>query len=160
MILKIPDYSDEQLRRMPPVDRHELWKKARSLGVTVSKALELAEKIEALGLPYSDPKCLKLDDPITIKMYELVFSPEGKKAGLDATSAGLPALAGIDPILTRELGVDYGAHNMSTMTAGAFVAEMMRTFGFEKTGKSGKLPTGCRAKTAVFFAPRVKTSAP
>src|SRR4051794_2688956 len=93
--------------------------------VDSDEARELVHMIEALGLPYSDPESLKFDDPIFLKMHEIIFSDPGKKAALEATKAGLPALAGVDPLLSAVLGVDYGSHNDGTINAGYLVAQMM-----------------------------------
>jgi hypothetical protein len=109
--------------------------------------------IETLGLPYSDPGSLKFDDPIFLKMHEIIFSERGKAAAIEATQAGLPALAGIDPLLSEALGVDYGSHNDGTINAGYLVAQMMRAQGYKLTGRKGKLPPACTAKTAEIYVP-------
>ena len=140
-----------KLRAMSVHDGHTIWKRAR--GMTAPEAKQMVAWIEGLGLPYSDSDCLKGDDPIFIKMYELILSSEGKKAAIEATREGLPAMAYVDPILARVLGVDYASHNMGTTSAGSLVAEMMRTQGYKNTGKKGKLPQGCVAKTAELYAP-------
>ncbi len=94
--------------------------------------------------------CILSTDPIYIGMNEIVNSPEGRTAAIAAASAGLPALAGIDPILSTAFGADYGKHNLSTATAGDFVANLMRSLGYKKMGRKD-LPSHCVARTADFF---------
>jgi hypothetical protein len=102
--------------------------------------------------------CLTLDDPITLKMEEIILSPEGRQAAIAATAAGLPAMAGIDPILSTALGDDYGKHNFATATAGDFVAKLMRSLGYKEAG-SRKLPSHCVAKTALFWVEEAQPNA-
>jgi hypothetical protein len=150
-MIKVPQYTDEQLSSFSVHQRHEIYKKARALGTP--EALALCDRIERSGLPFSDSASLRSNDPIVQKMAEVIFSPEAVAAALEATNKGLPALAGIDPLLSEVLGVDYGSHNDGTMNAGFIVAEMMRTRGFKNSGRKGKLPPTCVAKTAEIFVP-------
>jgi hypothetical protein len=140
---------EAKLRGMTVHDRHRLWINARKLDT--DEARRLVQMIEVLGLPYSDPGSLKFDDPIFMKMEEIVFSSDGKAAGIEATKNGLPALAGIDPLLSAKLGVDYGSHNDGTINAGYLVAQMMRMQGYKLSGRKGKLPPTCVAKTAEIY---------
>jgi hypothetical protein len=150
MMVKIPDYSDEQLKAMGASGRHTIYKRARALGTP--GALKLCERLDRLGLPYSDDSTVHLDDPIVLKMHEIVNSKEGVDAMLQAFSNGLPPLTGVDPMLAAALGVDYGKHNMTTHTAGAIVAERMTMMGFRKIpGRQKPLPPGCVARSAVMF---------
>jgi hypothetical protein len=148
-MLKIPSYSDEQLKAMGPSGRHTVYKRARALGPP--EALKLCERLDQLGLPYSDDAIVHLDDPLVLKMHEIVNSKEGVDAMLKAFSEGLPPLAGVDPLLAATLGVDYGKHNMTTNTAGAIVAERMTMMGFRKAPQQKSLPPGCVARSAVMF---------
>ncbi len=102
--------------------------------------------------------CLTNDDPITIKMREIVNSAEGRATAIAAAKAGLPGLAGIDPLLSTEFGADYGKHNMSTATAGDFVANLMRSLGYKKVG-TRTLPSHCVARTADLFVRDDQTGA-
>lgn len=142
---------EAKLRSMTVHDRHRLWINARK--VDTEEAREMVRMIEGLGLPYSEPGSLKSDDPISIKMNEIIFSSEGKAAAIEATKNGLPALAGIDPLLSKALGVDYGSHNDGTIGAGYLVAQMMRMQGYKLSGRKGKLPPTCVAKTAEIYVP-------
>jgi hypothetical protein len=97
--------------------------------------------------------CITLDSPIYAKMDEIVSSPEGQAAAVAAAEAGLPAMAGIDPMLSAALGADYGKHNMSTATAGDLVARLMRSLGYKKVpGKEPRMPN-CVAKTGQLWVP-------
>jgi len=107
--------------------------------------------LENAGLPYSEGACLAMDDPITLKIGDLLNSKEGMKALIATTEAGLPAIAGIDRTLSQTLGVDYRGHNMSTATAGSLVAARMRQLGYRNSGKKGKLPSGSVAMTGEIF---------
>jgi hypothetical protein len=94
--------------------------------------------------------CILATDPIYIGMKEIVNSPAGRAAAIAAANAGLPGLAGIDPMLSTAFGADYGKHNFATATAGDFVANLMRSLGYKKVGRKD-LPSHCVARTADFF---------
>src|SRR4051812_31632220 len=111
---------EKKLRAMSVHDRHQVWVNARKKDTPEAKAI--VETIEGLGLPFSEVGGLRMDDPIVQKMYQIIFSAEGKAAGLESTKKGMPALTGIDPLLFSALGVDYGSHNDATLTAGYLVA--------------------------------------
>lgn len=136
----------ERLRAVSPHERHRLYMNACAKADTEDGAA-LKLLIEESGLPFSDDAALKMDDPISLKMIEIIFSPEGRQAALDATNKGEPAMLGIDPLLKAALGVDYGSHNMGTATAGAIVGALMRQLGFTNAGQK-PLPDYCVAKTA------------
>jgi hypothetical protein len=132
-------------------ERHTVWKRARALGTPAGDVL--AHAIESLGLPFSEANGLRMDDPVTIKMFEIINSPEGRQACVNATTANQPAIAGVDAMLNDALGVEYGKHNMATHTAGAIVADLMRELGYVKIGQKA-LPAGCIARSGVFWKPR------
>ncbi len=92
-----------------------------------------------------------MDDPVTIRMFEIINSAEGRAAMIAATEKGLPAISGVDHRLSAELGVDYGGHNQATQTAGFLVAERVRQLGYRNSGRKGKLPERSIAKTAEIF---------
>lgn len=142
-------YTPEKIRGMTVHDRHQLWKNARKRND--DEARELAKLIEECGLPYTENTALTMDDPITLKIFEIVNSEESKVAMIEATERGLPAIDGIDDRLSEELGVDYGAHNMSTNTAGRLVAERMQRLGYRKLNRKGKLRGGRVAQTGEIF---------
>lgn len=139
----------EELAAMSVHQRAELHKNASRLGHTPDGA-ELKAQIEAAGLPYSDDAALKGDDPITLTMIKVVYSPEGREAAITATNAGEAAMAGVDPLLQAALGVDYGSHNFGTNRAGEIVGSLMRSLGYKK-GPDKDLPSHCVAKTAATW---------
>jgi hypothetical protein len=146
MTIKVPAYSDDQLRSFSPSERHTIYKKARAHGTP--EALELCERIRSLGLPYSEAAALKQNDPITMRIYEIAFTEAASSAMKAAIEAGQPPMIALDPLLVADLGVDYGPHNHSTNMAGRIAAERMEMFGFRRTGRKGPLPKTCIAKTA------------
>lgn len=139
----------EKIERMTPSERHNIYKNAIRIGGRDAETV--LGLLEQLALPYSDPACATLDDPLCLKIAEIVNSSAGVDAMREATDQGMPALAGVDPMVAAVLGADYGRHNMTTATAGSFVAERMRRLGYRDIGKKAKLPNGCVAKTGALF---------
>ena len=139
----------EVLAALSVHDRAELYANACRLGHTAESAA-LKQRIEDAGLPYSEDAALKGDDPITRKMTDIIYSPEGRAAALKGQSEGLPAMAGIDPLLQIALGSDYGPHNRGTIKAGEIMGALMRSLGFRK-GPEKELPPHCVAKTAATW---------
>jgi hypothetical protein len=147
-------WTPSKLAALSPSDRATMWKRAR--GQNTPEAIALVKMIEDSGLPYSEAKCPTNDDPLTIAIYDVVFSKEGRAAAVKAVENGLPPLAGIDPLLLEKLGVDYGAHNKTTATAGGLIAELMRSLGYKETGKSAPLRVGSVAKTGQMWSKRLE----
>ena len=102
--------------------------------------------------------CLTMDHPITLKMQQIIDSPQGRHAATAAAAAGLPAMAGVDPLLSTALGADYGKHNYATATAGDMVAKLMRLLGYVETG-SRSLPSHCVAKKGLLWVSKVEGEA-
>ena len=96
-------------------ERHQLWLNAKA--ATGEEAKILVKLIENSGLDYlaDKAKSVTLDSPIGRKLEKIVFSPDGKKAAIESTKAGLPAIAGVDPLLQAGLGEDYNPHNEATI---------------------------------------------
>lgn len=65
---------------------------------------EIMDLIVSSGLPLSSGG-MRMSDPAYLKMEELTWSTEGRKAAVDATESGLPALAGIEPLIVAALGI-------------------------------------------------------
>ena len=84
-------------------------------------------------------------------MESFCRSPEGIEAALVAAKAGEAPMAGVDPVLQRKLGPEYGQRD-STSWAGTFVGEEVQALGWRRSGRK-KLPHDCIAKTAAFFLP-------
>lgn len=139
----------EELKVMSVHTRADLYGNACRLGHTDDGAA-LKALIEEAGLPYSEEAALKGDDPITITMIRVIYSPEGREAAIAATKADEAAMARVDPLLQVALGVDYGPHNMGTVRAGEIVGTLMRSLGYKK-GPIKDLPPHCVAKTAASW---------
>jgi hypothetical protein len=95
---------------------------------------------------------LPRDHPTIQEIEEIIMSDEGRAAGKQASDQGLPAMAGVDAMLSTALGSRYGNHD-TTSWAGTFMAEVMADAGYVQT-KRKAMPEGCIAKTAAFFEPR------
>ena len=96
---------------------------------------------------------MRLSDPVYLKMEEIIWGKEGRKAALTATENGLPALCGVEPLLKNELGSRYSPHDMGTVSAGAIMGQLMRHLGYAAAGEA-KCPEGGVAKTAMKWLPR------
>ncbi len=142
-------WTSDELKSMSVHERAELYRNACRLSHTPEGAALKSLLLET-GLPFSEDGCLTMDDPITIKMYAVINSTEGRAAALGAVAKGEPALAGIDPLLQVALGSDYGSHNMGTATAGGLVGQLMQSLGYKKTGQK-PMPGHCVAKTAATW---------
>ncbi|MGE5548245.1 MAG: hypothetical protein ACM33T_15170 [Solirubrobacterales bacterium] len=138
----------DQIAKLPQERRAAMYDNALRVGGPEGQAL--AKLIEESGLPYRNPTCPSDNDPIMRRIEEVVFSGEGRKAAIEAAAQGLPAMAGIDPLLQQALGKDYGKHNLTTATAGDRVANLMRQMGYREAG-SRSLPSGCVAKSAMLW---------
>lgn len=138
----------EEIAKLPQERRAAMYDNALRVGGPEGQAL--AKLIEESGLPHRNPSCPSDNDPIMRRIEEVVFSEEGRRAAIAAADQGLPAMAGIDPLLQQALGKDYGKHNLTTATAGDRVANLMREMGYREAG-SRSLPTGCVAKTAMLW---------
>jgi hypothetical protein len=111
---------------------------------------QLAREIERLGLPYEEPDRLAEDDPIRIAMAEIIGSAAGRSACIEATLDGLPAIAGIDPLLHDAFGRDYRQSDEAVATAAAIVAEVMESLGYAQAGTKA-LPSRYIARSGVFW---------
>lgn len=137
--MKVP--SDARLHAMSPEERMNLRRNALRIGGELGNAT--IARLEALNLPVSSGG-MSLGDPIYCEMQNIVWSAEGKEAAVQAIKNGLPALAGVDPLLQRLMGSRYGRAAQGTMNAGSLVAEVMRHLGYEKVGEA-PLPSDCVA---------------
>lgn len=142
-------WSLEKLKALSVHDRGVLYKNACAKADN-PEAAELKAMIESVGLPYSEEGSVTMDDPLTLRMQEIIYSEAGKAAAVKGAKEGMPALTYIDPMLQAALGVDYGAHNQTTHTAGLLVAQLMTSLGYRKD-RSKPLPSNCVAKTAAMW---------
>ncbi len=137
-----------KLRERSQTERHAVWKRARALNS--AEGNHLARAIERLGLPYAEPEPLAADDARMIAMREVMASPAARSAALEATLDGLPAMAGIDPLLHDRLGEDYRRDAAAVPAAQALVAELMTALGYVDAGRKD-LPGRCVARWGVFW---------
>ena len=108
-------YDIGDLKRMTPEQRAALYENARR-GLTEG-GKEVIDLPDSSGLPLSAGG-MTTSDPTFLRMEELVWSVAGRKAAIVATEEGLPALAGVEPLFTAELGERYHPHDGGTMNAG------------------------------------------
>lgn len=134
-------YSLEDLKEMTPEQRAALYQNAARLRENGGQAI--IDLIDSSGLSLSSGG-IRSDDPTYLKMEEIIWSTEGRKAAIKATESGLPALAGVDPLISDELGGRYNPHDDGTRSAGYIQAGLMRHLGFVEDGQ-GRMPEGCVA---------------
>lgn len=135
---------------MSPAQRRALYDNAKRIGTP--EGVALVDLMLENSLLVTASGGLPRDHPIIQEIEEVCRSPEARAAAKSASDAGLPALAGVDPLLRAALGADYGSFD-TTSWAGGFVAEEMESQGYRQTGKRS-MPAGCVAKTAAFFVHR------
>ena len=146
----------DKLRKMSSEERHTLWQNAKSRVEKHPDAEALVDMIENCGLDYKPNKkaSITLDSKIGRTMARIIRSKAGIEAMLVAVSKGLPALAGVDPMLREALGSDYSKDNEATIQAGYLVTGAMEGLGYKK-GPQRPLPANCIARSGVIFR-RVK----
>lgn len=139
----------EALEGMTPEDRARVLENALRL-----RDQATIDLIRSSGLPLRrEGGGMSKDDPIYLEMEQIIWSREAKDAAIAATIDGQPAMAGVDPILQRRMGLRYTPKHQGTMTAGSLVADMMRFEGYENDAEA-PLPEGCIARTAMRFRTR------
>jgi hypothetical protein len=143
-------YTIEDLKKMTPEERARLYHNAVRRREAGGQAI--IDLIEASGLSLSSGG-MRASDPAYLRMEEIVWSAQGRAAALEATGKGLPALAGVDPLISADLGSQYNPHDGGTVNAGYIQAGLMRHLGYVEDGQ-GKMPDGCVAKTAMKWKPR------
>jgi len=129
-------------------ERYAIWKRARLL--RTADGNQLAREIERLGLPYAEPGQLAESDPLRKTIANIIASPEARSACIEATLDGLPAIAGVDPMLHEALGPTYRQSDEAIATAGALVAQLMGSLGYVEAG-SKDLPNRYVARRGVFW---------
>jgi hypothetical protein len=144
----IGGWTRPKLRERSQTERHEVWKRARSLHS--AEGNHLARAIELLGLPYAEPEPLTGEDPLFARMAEIIASPEARSAAIESTLDGLPALAGLDLLLHNALGEAYRQNPAGVPTAERMTAELMVRLGYVEAGRKA-LPTRCVARSGVFW---------
>jgi hypothetical protein len=144
----IGGWTRSSLAARTPEERYAIWKRARLL--RTADGNQLAREIERLGLPYTAPAGLAEDDPLRQRIVDIVATPQARSACIEATLDGLPAIAGVDPLLHDALGPAYRKSDEAIATAAAQVAELMRGLGYVEAG-SKSLPTRYVARGGVFW---------
>ena len=142
----------EKLEAMSPDRRATLYENARKRLNQGGK--EIMELINASGLALRSGG-ITFSDPVHLRMEEIAWSIEGKRLLVEATEAGHPALAGIEPWIVADLGSLYHPHDLGTVDAGSIVGEVMRHLGYELAGRAN-MPAGSVAKTAATWRPRIR----
>ena len=138
----------ERLAAKTAEERYNLWRNATSKDTI--EAQDLARFIEASGLDYAPTGGISMSDPRVVEMRDVIESPEGVAACLEATALGLPALAGVEPMIVAKMQTRYGSFSQMTVTAGSIVGELMLSKGY-RIGAQKKMPGGSVAKTAAFW---------
>lgn len=139
----------EKLKARSPEERWSLYANAMQIGSPEAKKLMVL--IDGSGLALSKGGGLPAEHPTIVAIREVVMSPEGVRAGVEAIQSGQPAMAGVDPLL-QESVPGYSAPDTHSW-AGTYVAEAMEVAGYQRT-TPGPLPKNCRARTAMRFKPR------
>ena len=141
----------EKLAARSAEERYTVWRNALKQGTP--EAMQLAQFIEASGLDFAEKGGISMSDPRVLEMRDIIESPEGRKACIDAVAKGLPALAGVEPMIVAKMENRYGAFSQMTVTAGSIVGELMPTLGYRISGQR-KMPAGSVAQTAAFWVSR------
>jgi hypothetical protein len=70
-----------------------------------------------------------------------MLSKSDRAAAVIAVEKGLPALAGVDPLIAAALGERHNPHNGGTVNASYITAALMRHLGYVENGP-GAFPDG------------------
>jgi hypothetical protein len=144
----IGGWTRPKLRERSQSERYSVWKRARALHS--AEGNHLARAIERLGLPYAEPDALNDDEPLMIRMREIVASPAARSAAIEATLDGLPAMAGIDTLLHNQIGEDYRLNPAAVPSAQTLVSALMTSLGYVEAGVKD-LPGRHIARSGVFW---------
>ena len=144
------EWTKEKIEALSPEKRESLFENARTKGTP--EAQKIIDLMVEHDLLVRIGGGLLRDHPTIQAIEEIIRSDEGRSAGRDASNQGQPALAGVDHILSAELGQKYGNHDTASW-AGTLMAEVMAEAGYVKNGAK-TMPNGCIVKTAAFFEKR------
>ena len=142
----------EMLQKMSTKERMTIYEHARD--TNSPEADGIIEKLFQHKLLDSAGGGLTRDTGVIQRIEKVCRSTGGIKAAIHAASAGEAPMAGVDPLLRREVR-EYG-HFDTTSWAGGFVAVEVEALGWRRSGRKA-LPPGCIAKTAAFFLPPEKS---
>jgi hypothetical protein len=144
------DWTKEKIEALSTQKREALFDNARIKATPdAQRIIDIMVEHDLLvraggGLPREHPTIQTIE--------EIIRSDDGRLAGKTASDQGLPAMAGVDHMLSAALGSKYGP-NDTTSWAGTLMAEVMAEAGYVQTRKK-PMPEGCVAKTAAFFEKR------
>jgi hypothetical protein len=144
------EWTKEKIEALAPEKREALFDNARAKGT--AEAQRIVDLMLEHDLLVRASGGLPRDHPVIQEIEAIIHSDEGREAGKRASNEGLPAMAGVDRMLMKALGSNYGSHD-TTSWAGTFMAEVMAEAGYVQTKKK-PMPAGSVAKTAAFFEPR------
>ena len=144
----IGGWTRTKLRERTQNELHAVWKRAK--GLHSAEGNHLARAIELLGLPYREPEPMAADDPLMVRLSEVMASPAARSAAIESTLDGLPAMAGVDGLLHDQLGEEYRRNAAAVPTAQRLVAELMTSLGYVASGEK-ELPARCVARKGVFW---------
>lgn len=143
-------WTKEKIEALPLAKREALFDNARANGSP--EAQQIIDLMVEHDLLVRSGGGLPREHPTIQEIEEIIRSNEGRAAGKQASDDGLPAMAGVDHMLSAALGSRYGNHD-TTSWAGTFMADVMADAGYVQTRKK-QMPEGCVAKTAAFFEKR------
>ena len=144
------DWTKEQIEALSLEKRETLFDNARDKGTP--EAMRIIDLMVEHDLLVRAGGGLPREHPTIQEIEAIIRSDEGRKAGREASDEGLPAMAGVDHMLSAALGSRYGDHD-TTSWAGTLMAEVMAEAGYVQSKKK-PMPQGCVAKTAAFFQKR------
>jgi len=151
---KLPaSWTLEKLEALTPKSRFALLENVKNSRAYAQDDLDRLVAAVLEAGPIIDQTAMKSDNPMLHRMHEIINSPTGKSACISATEKGLPALAGIEPVIVLELGDQYRSTYMATVEAGGFVGRLMRDLNYERIGQKA-MPENSVAKTASVWRKR------
>lgn len=136
------------LRARSQNERHQVWKRAKALHS--AEGNHLARAIERLGLPYAEPEPLAEDDPLMLRIRQIMADSAARAAAIEATLDGLPAMAGVDVLLHEALGEEYRRNEAAVPAAQKLTAELMTSLGYVEAGRKD-LPARCVARSGAYW---------
>jgi hypothetical protein len=143
----------EALKKKTPKERFKIAENTKySKLFSVDEKQKYLEIIHVSG-PVDGRTAGSADDPFHLEMEEIINSTVGRKACVDATAQGMPALAGVEPMIIAHFGDEYAQTHLSTMTAGSLVGQLMRELGYDIVGRK-PMPADAVAKTAAVWGKR------
>jgi hypothetical protein len=139
----------EMLQKKTSKQRMTIYEHARRTDSL--EADDIIEKLFQHKLLDSAGGGLTRDSDIIQRLEKVCRSAEGIAAAVAAAKRGEAPMAGVDPILQREVR-EYG-HFDTTSWAGGFVAEEIEALNWIRAGRKS-LPSNCVARTAAYFVPK------